>query len=754
MYSNELRRRGRFIPLNKKKKEQKQYIEESVIKKIFTQICISLHHVHKKKILHRDLKTQNIFLTKEKNVKLGDFGISRVLQHTYDLAQTAIGTPYYLSPEICQEKPYNHKSDVWSIGCILYEMLSLNHAFDSDSMKGLIVKILQGNYPPPPSSYSEEVLGLLNLLLKTDPNQRPSVEGILRMGFIREEVHRLERLQGECFFVYGDCDQGVGDKGLDGFHNGGAYRRKDRNVFDNLNELKDIRVEKKSLREKKIKRSKSFLINDDSKKNIRREKNKISKSFSKIKNNKKKLNFLNEKSKKERLNTLLNERKDFIKSKNKKKTDEINKQEKKKYHKKSLVERLTGNMPNMKNYKSTNKTEKNNKNDDINKFYSQQKEIQNEERKNIFNNLKEKNKEDLKILFKKKQKFEIHNESKKSPKRKMEKISSKKNLDKLSKNSSKKKLERRCKQSSKTNLENNNSRKKILNKINKNHNSIKLIPKTGSPEKLKQFSKKMRNVAKSFEKKPKFNKKKNNLNNRAKTPDLLSMNNKKKKNKIFKFLEKSNKKIFNNKDEKSEKTFENSKNKEINKLISDIWNNNDIYENEKKEKSIKSETNFKKEKNIKAKKLHTESYYEKDNYKNKSEIKNSEVKQNLSNSEKNKKIINSEILTKKENLTEDEKIKIFLKRSYNENLVIEDEPLNSTFLFKGLPINVDKTDTITYKIEALRIYMEKELTLERLLILYNKIRDLEIFNDLSLKEEKFLPFINQLIFLEDRAFIN
>lgn len=77
------------------------------------------------------------------------------------MAQTAIGTPYYLSPEICEDKPYNQKSDVWSVGCILYEMMSLNHAFDAVSMKGLVLKILRGNYPKPPSHYSIELHQLL-----------------------------------------------------------------------------------------------------------------------------------------------------------------------------------------------------------------------------------------------------------------------------------------------------------------------------------------------------------------------------------------------------------------------------------------------------------------------------------------------------------------------------------------------------------------------------------------------------------------
>jgi NIMA (never in mitosis gene a)-related kinase len=133
-------------------KSRKVLMDEKQVISIFSQICLAIRHVHSKRILHRDLKTQNVFLTKQRKVQLGDFGISRVLQNTYDCAKTAIGTPYYLSPEICQEKPYNHKSDVWSLGCILYEMLSLNHAFDARSMKGLILKIMRGTYPPIPKT--------------------------------------------------------------------------------------------------------------------------------------------------------------------------------------------------------------------------------------------------------------------------------------------------------------------------------------------------------------------------------------------------------------------------------------------------------------------------------------------------------------------------------------------------------------------------------------------------------------------------
>eukprot|EP00953_Heterococcus_sp_UTEX-ZZ885_P030029 15888-Heterococcus_DN1.PRE.1 len=101
----------------------------------FVQITLALKHIHDRKILHRDLKTQNIFLTLGRVVKLGDFGIAKVLANTMDHARTAIGTPYYMSPEICQERRYNHKSDMWSLGCVLYEMAALRHAFEGADMR-------------------------------------------------------------------------------------------------------------------------------------------------------------------------------------------------------------------------------------------------------------------------------------------------------------------------------------------------------------------------------------------------------------------------------------------------------------------------------------------------------------------------------------------------------------------------------------------------------------------------------------------
>ena len=72
-----------------------------------------------------------MFLTKAGILKLGDFGIARVLSDTRSKARTVIGTPYYLSPELCEEKPYNHKSDIWSLGCVLYELCTYKHPFEA-----------------------------------------------------------------------------------------------------------------------------------------------------------------------------------------------------------------------------------------------------------------------------------------------------------------------------------------------------------------------------------------------------------------------------------------------------------------------------------------------------------------------------------------------------------------------------------------------------------------------------------------------
>ncbi|XP_072479453.1 serine/threonine-protein kinase Nek1 isoform X11 [Notamacropus eugenii] len=157
----------------------------------FVQICLALKHVHDRKILHRDIKSQNIFLTKDGTIQLGDFGIARVLNSTIELARTCIGTPYYLSPEICENKPYNNKSDIWALGCVLYEMCTLKHAFEAGNMKNLVLKIISGSFPPVSMHYSYDLRSLLSHLFKRNPRERPSVNSILEKSFIAKRIEKF-----------------------------------------------------------------------------------------------------------------------------------------------------------------------------------------------------------------------------------------------------------------------------------------------------------------------------------------------------------------------------------------------------------------------------------------------------------------------------------------------------------------------------------------------------------------------------------
>ncbi|XP_072575808.1 serine/threonine-protein kinase Nek1 isoform X19 [Vulpes vulpes] len=165
--------------------------QEDQILDWFVQICLALKHVHDRKILHRDIKSQNIFLTKDGTVQLGDFGIARVLNSTVELARTCIGTPYYLSPEICENKPYNNKSDIWALGCVLYEMCTLKHAFEAGNMKNLVLKIISGSFPPVSLHYSYDLRNLLSQLFKRNPRDRPSVNSILEKGFIAKRIEKF-----------------------------------------------------------------------------------------------------------------------------------------------------------------------------------------------------------------------------------------------------------------------------------------------------------------------------------------------------------------------------------------------------------------------------------------------------------------------------------------------------------------------------------------------------------------------------------
>ena len=169
-------------------KQHGRYFSENDILDIFSQLALAIKYIHDRKILHRDLKGQNVFLTKKGEVKLGDFGIAKVLDHTMQFCKTQIGTPYYISPEICEGKSYNSKTDIWSLGCVIYEMCTLKHAFNGRDINGLFMNIKRGRFAPIPSIYSQQLKSLVESMLEKDPAKRPSANQIVLNPLIRNRL--------------------------------------------------------------------------------------------------------------------------------------------------------------------------------------------------------------------------------------------------------------------------------------------------------------------------------------------------------------------------------------------------------------------------------------------------------------------------------------------------------------------------------------------------------------------------------------
>lgn len=174
-----------------------EYIDEDQVWEWFVQIVMALRYVHTCNVLHRDLKTQNIMLSgpQQRTVKLGDFGIAKVLGSRGEMANTMVGTPHYLSPELCQGQVYDQKSDVWALGCVLYEMAALRKPFDASNMPAIIFSIMRSKPKPIPSHYSTELQSMVSVLLQPNPADRPNLQEIAKMPVV---AHHLQKWRGTC----------------------------------------------------------------------------------------------------------------------------------------------------------------------------------------------------------------------------------------------------------------------------------------------------------------------------------------------------------------------------------------------------------------------------------------------------------------------------------------------------------------------------------------------------------------------------
>jgi len=173
---------------SKIKSQKKENFPEEDILNWLVQLCLALSYIHDKKILHRDLKTQNIFIQNKDTIRIGDFGIAKIFNQTREMAGSIVGTPLYMSPEQYNGKNYGYKSDIWSLGCCVYEMCNLKHAFEGNTWNAVVVKVLKGQHNPVNSIYSRDLINLVESMLNINSKNRPTVARILESKLIKPKV--------------------------------------------------------------------------------------------------------------------------------------------------------------------------------------------------------------------------------------------------------------------------------------------------------------------------------------------------------------------------------------------------------------------------------------------------------------------------------------------------------------------------------------------------------------------------------------
>lgn len=157
------------------KKQFKELIPEETIRKWTEQVLDALAYIHAHKILHRDLKPSNLLLASDGSIKICDFGIAKVLEHTEDIVQTIIGTPHYMSPELLISKPYSFKSDIWSLGCIVHELCTLRRPFEGSNIIEIVSKTISNEPVPISTIYSFDLQNAICQMLQKDPENRPTI---------------------------------------------------------------------------------------------------------------------------------------------------------------------------------------------------------------------------------------------------------------------------------------------------------------------------------------------------------------------------------------------------------------------------------------------------------------------------------------------------------------------------------------------------------------------------------------------------
>lgn len=173
---------------NKKKK-----FTEKEAKRMLTQLLLAVKHLHDHHVIHRDMKTPNVFMDEDGRLRLGDFGLAKALGNSANFAKTFCGTPGFMPPELIKNEPYSYAADIWALGCVMYEILSFSLPFSGTTFPEIMKRIVTDKPIDLSKSYSEDLRNICASMLYKNPKKRPSAAQLIQSNYIQEELKLMSQ---------------------------------------------------------------------------------------------------------------------------------------------------------------------------------------------------------------------------------------------------------------------------------------------------------------------------------------------------------------------------------------------------------------------------------------------------------------------------------------------------------------------------------------------------------------------------------